>query len=201
METKAGYGRNQTDNLTIGLFQHDTNRNQEPNLHFHAVVANVTQGSDGKWRALRNDKLWSMNTLLNALTMAHFRIAIEKMGYQAGPVGKHGNFEAAGISREQIMAFSTRREEVLDAVAERGENSPKARDIAVLDTRKGKVQVADRMGLVGAWQERAQAVGLNLAELIETSHTRAELQGLANPRSETLTAMRPGAITRRGSSI
>lgn len=186
METKAGYGRTQTDNLTIGLFQHDTNRNQEPNLHFHAVVANVTQGSDGKWRALRNDKLWSLNTLLNAMTMAHFRIAIEKMGYQAGPVGKHGNFEAAGISREQIRAFSTRREEVLDAVAERGENSPKARDVAVLDTRKGKLPVADRMGLIGAWQERAQAVGLNLTALIETSHTRAELHGLANPRGGTL---------------
>ena len=57
-------------NLVIGLFQHDTNRNQEPNAHFHAVVANVTQGPDGKWRALRNDKLWEHNTLLNAMTMA-----------------------------------------------------------------------------------------------------------------------------------
>src|SRR3546814_27118 len=27
-----------TGNLAIGLFQHDTNRNQETNLHFHAVV-------------------------------------------------------------------------------------------------------------------------------------------------------------------
>ena len=36
-----------TDNLAIGLFQHDTNRNQEPNLHFHAVIANLTQGKDG----------------------------------------------------------------------------------------------------------------------------------------------------------
>ena len=117
MGSKAGYGKVATDNLTIGLFQHDTNRNQEPNLHFHAVVANVTQGSDGKWRALRNDKLWSFNTLLNSMTMARFRLAVEKMGYEAGPVGKHGNFEAAGIAREQVMAFSTRREEVLAAQA------------------------------------------------------------------------------------
>ena len=39
MGGKGGYGKIQTDNLTVGLFQHDTNRNQEPNLHFHAVVA------------------------------------------------------------------------------------------------------------------------------------------------------------------
>ena len=51
MGSQAGYGKVATDNLTIELFQHDTNRNQEPNLHFHAVVANVTQGNDRKWRA------------------------------------------------------------------------------------------------------------------------------------------------------
>ena len=77
-----------TRNLVIGLFQHDTNRNQEPNAHFHAVVANVTQGPDGKWRALRNDKLWEHNTLLNAMTMARFRLAVEKLGYQVGEIGR-----------------------------------------------------------------------------------------------------------------
>ena len=64
------------DNLAVGLFQHDTNRNQEPNLHFHAVVANVTRGPDGKWRALRNDRLWEHNTLLNSKTMARFRLSV-----------------------------------------------------------------------------------------------------------------------------
>ena len=137
MGSQAGYGKVATDNLTIGLFQHDTNRNQEPNLHFHAVVANVTQGTDGKWRALRNDKLWSFNTLLNSMTMARFRLAVEKMGYEAGPVGKHGNFEAAGIAREQVMAFSTRREEVLDAVRQLGENTPKPVTL-LCSTRKAR---------------------------------------------------------------
>ena len=105
----------QTDNLTVALFQHGTNRNQEPNLHFHAVVANITQAKDGSWKALRNDRLWQLNTLLNAMTMARFRVAVEKLGYAIGDVGKHGNFEAKGIDREAIMAFSTRRQQVLDA--------------------------------------------------------------------------------------
>src|SRR3546814_2184901 len=55
------------------------------------------------------------NTLLNSMTMARFRLSVEKLGYEVGPVGKHGNFEAAGFSRDQVMAFSTRRQEVLDA--------------------------------------------------------------------------------------
>lgn len=186
MGSKEGYGKVATDNLTIGLFQHDTNRNQEPNLHFHAVVANVTQGPDGKWRALRNDKLWSFNTLLNSMTMARFRMSVEKMGYEAGPVGKHGNFEAAGITREQVMAFSSRREEVLDAVRQLGENSPKARDVAVLDTRKSKAPVRDREGLLGEWQQSAGEVGLDLKAMIDASQMRAAAKTIANSKAESL---------------
>jgi len=186
MGSQAGYGKVATDNLTIGLFQHDTNRNQEPNLHFHAVVANVTQGSDGKWRALRNDKLWSFNTLLNSMTMARFRLAVEKMGYEAGPVGKHGNFEAGGIAREQVMAFSTRREEVLDAVRQLGENTPKTRDIAVLDTRKSKAPVRDREGLLDAWRQKSQEVGIDLTGLIDASQMRAATKDIPSSKEGNL---------------
>jgi conjugative relaxase-like TrwC/TraI family protein len=183
MGSKSGYGKVATDNLTIGLFQHDTNRNQEPNLHFHAVVANVTQGSDGKWRALRNDKLWSFNTLLNSMTMARFRLAVEKMGYEAGPVGKHGNFEAAGIAREQVMAFSTRREEVL--AARRG-SGLEAGIVATLETRKGKEPVRDRESLLSSWRQRAEEVGLDLAGLIDASQMRAAAKAVSGSNEESL---------------
>ena len=103
-----------TGNLVIGLFQHDTNRNQEPNAHIHAVVANVTQGPDGKWRALRNDRLWEHNRLLNAMTMARFRMAVETLGYEVGEFGKHGNFEAAGVPKAIREAFSSLRAEILE---------------------------------------------------------------------------------------
>ena len=95
MEAGGKYKPVQTGNLLVALFSHDTNRNQEPNAHIHAVVANATQGPDGKWRALKNDKLWEHNTLLNAMTMARFRISVERLGYEIGEIGKHGNFEAA----------------------------------------------------------------------------------------------------------
>ena len=183
MGSQAGYGKVATDNLTIGLFQHDTNRNQEPNLHFHAVVANVTQGSDGKWRALRNDKLWSFNTLLNSMTMARFRLSVEKMGYEAGLVGKHGNFEAAGIAREQVMAFSTRREEVL--AARRG-SGLEAGIVATLETRKGKEPVRDREGLLSSWRQRAEEVGLDLGSLIDASRMRTAAKALAGSRGQSL---------------
>jgi conjugative relaxase-like TrwC/TraI family protein len=160
-----------TGNLAIGLFQHDTNRNQEPNQHFHAVVANVTQGEDGKWRTLKNDKLWQFQTLLNSIAMARFRTSVEKLGYETGPVLKHGNFEAKEISRGEVMAFSSRRKEVLEA--RRGEGLEAGR-IAALATRAPKDGVEDRDVLGKHWSATARSVGLDLAPMVTTARQVAD---------------------------
>ena len=176
-----------TGNLAVGLFQHDTNRNQEPNLHFHAVIANVTQGKDGKWRTLKNDRLWQLNTTLNSIAMARFRVAVEKLGYEPGPVLKHGNFEARGISREQIMAFSTRRKEVLEA--RRGPGLEAGR-IAALDTRASKEEIEDRATLGKQWSETAQSIGLDLTPLVDRART--------NALGQSMEATRIGSLVERG---
>lgn len=162
-----------TRNLVIGLFQHDTNRNQEPNAHFHAVVANVTQGSDGKWRALRNDKIWEHNTLLNAMTMARFRLAVEKLGYQVGEYGKHGNFEAVGVPKPVRDAFSSRRAEILDKLSTMEGKGLAARNAANLMTRADKGPVADRNALVNQWREAAAQLGFDPRLVISQANARA----------------------------
>lgn len=169
----------QTDNLTVALFQHDTNRNQEPNLHFHAVVANMTQGPDGAWKALRNDRLWQLNTLLNAMTMAKFRVEVEKLGYAIGEVGKHGNFEAKGIGREAVMAFSTRRQEVLDA---RRGSGLEAGVIATLATRSAKQNDVDRVALMTQWQDQAWDLGLDLGGMVRDARERSHALAMADAR-------------------
>lgn len=162
-----------TRNLVIGLFQHDTNRNQEPNAHFHAVVANVTQGPDGKWRALRNDKIWEHNTLLNAMTMARFRLAVEKLGYQVGEYGKHGNFEAVGVPKPVRDAFSSRRAEILDKLSTMEGKGLAARNAANLMTRADKGPVADRNALVNQWREAAGQLGFDPRLVISQANARA----------------------------
>ena len=168
-----------TGNLVIGLFQHDTNRNQEPNAHIHAVVANVTQGPDGKWRALRNDKLWEHNTLLNAMTMARFRLSVEKLGYEVGEFGKHGNFEAVGVPKSIRDAFSTRRAEILEAVAKMGHRGPGVLDAATLMTRAEKARIEDRDALARQWKEAAARLGFDPAAVIARANARA-VQDLGN---------------------
>jgi conjugative relaxase-like TrwC/TraI family protein len=162
-----------TGNFVIGLFQHDTNRNQEPNAHLHAVVANVTQGPDGKWRALRNDKLWEHNTLLNAMTMARFRLSVEKLGYEVGEFGKHGNFEAVGVPKAIRDAFSSRRAEILDRLAGMEGKGLAARNVANLMTRAEKGRIEDRAALVREWKEAAATLGFNPTSVIARANARA----------------------------
>jgi conjugative relaxase-like TrwC/TraI family protein len=167
MEVKGREKVVATGNLVGALFEHDTSREQEPQAHLHAVIANVTQGPDGKWRALHNDKLWSLNTLFNSMTMASFRNKIEGLGYAVGERSKHGNFEAAGIARNAIMAFSTRRQQILAKVAELTHRTPEALHAATLMTRSKKAPVADRDALYASWRETARQVGLDLPSMVE----------------------------------
>ena len=51
-----------TGNLVMALFNHDTSRDQEPQLHTHAVVANVTQ-HNGEWKTLSSDKVGKQGSL------------------------------------------------------------------------------------------------------------------------------------------
>ena len=51
----------------IATFRHDTSRNLDPALHTHAVIANMVQGEDGKWRSMANERLYESKMLLGAL--------------------------------------------------------------------------------------------------------------------------------------
>ena len=185
----------QTGNLVAALFRHDTNRNQEPQAHVHAVIANVTKGPDGKWRALRNDKLWEHHTLLNAMAMARFRIEVEKLGYEIGELGKHGNFEAVGVPKAVREAFSTRRAEVLEKVAEMASRSPAAHDAATLMTRADKAPVADRGALLDGWNAKAEELGFVPDDVIARANARAAT-GLGEDHSARGTIRNLGASVR-----
>ena len=58
-----------TGNLVMALFNHDTSRDQEPQLHTHAVVANVTQ-HNGEWKTLSSDKVGNRQGWTDAINNA-----------------------------------------------------------------------------------------------------------------------------------
>ncbi len=173
MEVKGREKVVATGNLLVAMFRHDTNRNQEPNAHFHAVIANATKAPDGKWRALKNDKLWEHNTLLNAMTMARFRLSLEKLGYEVGEQGKHGNFEAKDVPKAVRDAFSSRRAEIVGALANMDSKGLAAGNTANLITRSAKPKIEDRVALAKGWAAKADELGFDPSALIARANARA----------------------------
>lgn len=179
-ETRVWTGSHQvperTGNLLAATFLHDVNRNQEPQLHIHAVIANATRGSDGKWHALRNDELYKRQHTISAVFNAELRHRLEGLGYQTvaakNPID--GAFEIAGVDREVIEAFSTRSAQIREALEAEGRSSPREREIATLATRRDKDVVTDPVVRASGWAQLAGKLGLNAEGLVRTSMARLD---------------------------
>ena len=106
--------------MVAATFRHDTSRNLDPQLHTHCVVANMVQGGDGKWRTMVDDGLFKGKMAIGAIYRAELAQGLKDLGYGIEKTHPDGRFEIAGVSREVIDAFSTRRAEIETALETRG---------------------------------------------------------------------------------
>ncbi|PVZ84203.1 conjugative transfer relaxase/helicase TraI [Serratia sp. S1B] len=176
-----------TGNLVVALFNHDTSRDQEPQIHTHAVTANATQ-YEGKWQALSSDTVgksgFSENVLANQIAAGQiYRHLLaqqtDAMGYEREVVGKHGMWELKNVP---VDAFSSRAKAIDEAVG--AEASLKSRDIAALDTRKAKVAIDPEVKMV-EW----------LKTLKETGFDIQAYRSDANNRGRTLQVPQPAQLS------
>ena len=112
--------RRRDQKMVAATFRHDTSRNLDPQLHTHAVIANMLQGGDGKWRTMANEKLYRSKMLIGALYRSELAKELKGLGYGLYKTHADGRFEIRGVSREVVEAFSTRRAEIQKAMHERG---------------------------------------------------------------------------------
>ena len=150
--------------IVAAKFRHDTSRNLDPQLHTHAVLANMVQGEDGKWRSMANEGLYARQKLIGMLYRNELAGGLSKLGYDIEKTHADGRFEIAGVPREAIGAFSTRRAEIEAAMAERNlgdsADNPRLAERAALMTRAVKRDI-DRDELRGVWQKQAADLGLD----------------------------------------
>ena len=145
-------------------YRHDTSRNLDPQLHTHAVLANMVQGQDGKWRTMANEKLYRSQKLIGMVYRSELARGLKRLGYNIEKSHADGRFEIAGVPRRAIEAFSTRRAEIEAAMAERGlggtaENQRLA-ERAALMTRAAKRET-DKETLRESWEKQAAGLGFD----------------------------------------
>ena len=156
-------------------FRHDTSRNLDPQLHTHAVLANMLLGEDGKWRSMSNEALYRQQKLIGMIYRSELAHRLSKMGYGIQKSHSDGRFEIAGVSRETIETFSTRRKEIEAAVAERSDgtpaDNPRLTERAALMTRARKRDV-DKATLRESWQKQAADLGFDARALVQEAKSK-----------------------------
>ena len=154
--------------IVAATFRHDASRNLDPLLHTHSVIANMVRGTDGKWRAMSNEKLYAHKMLMGAMYRSELARDLGRLGYGIEKTHADGRFEVAGVSREVIEAFSTRRAEIEAAVAEHGAGNTagnqRLAQRAALMTRTHKRDV-DKTELRNTWGKQAKDLGFDAKAL------------------------------------
>ena len=174
----------------IATFRHDTSRNLDPALHTHSVITNMVRGEDGKWRTMANESLYASKMLLGAMYRSELAGGLAKLGYGIEKTHSDGRFEIAGVSREAVEAFSTRRAEIEAAMEGRGlgataGNQHLARRAALM-TRAHKRDV-DKETLRETWAGQTDELGFDAKALVAGS------DGTGRGRSRAGARRREGA--------
>jgi conjugative relaxase-like TrwC/TraI family protein len=161
----AERGRVETDGLIAAAFDHRTSRAGDPLLHSHVVCANLTRTAEGRWQAIDGRPIYEHAHAAGYLYQAHLRHVLSTiLGVRFGPVRK-GYAEVDGVAPEVIRAFSKRRDEIEQLVAESGYTSARAHQAATLATRKAKDYGVDSLTLEDAWRTEAAELGFGPDEV------------------------------------
>lgn len=145
--------------IMAASYLHFTNRNQEPHLHVHVEIPNACLGADGQWRPLDGGELFKRQSEFAALFDCYLAHAI---GRDIPELAKHleadlerNGLRVAGISRDTVLEFSTRRIEILKALDEMGASGAQSARGAAKRTREGKKE-RDSDELRAEWREQLQ---------------------------------------------
>ncbi len=124
-------------------FRHRMSRAGDPALHTHVLVPNTTRAiSDDRWLSLASPKgrsaFWQHAKASGYVYQAALRAEVTReLGLEWGRM-RNGYADLAEIERPVIDHFSQRRAEIVEAMAERGVDSPAAAEVAAYRTRDAK---------------------------------------------------------------
>jgi conjugative relaxase-like TrwC/TraI family protein len=158
-------GRIEVDGVVAAAFDHRTSRAGDPLLHTHVVVANLTHTADDRWQAIDGRGLFEHARPGGFLYQAHLRhLLSNRLGVAWEPV-RNGWAEISGVPRSVVRAFSKRRDEIEEMVAESGYSSARAHQAATLQTRQAKEYGVAADALDSKWRVEAAELGFGPDEI------------------------------------
>ncbi|MEZ6103817.1 MAG: MobF family relaxase [Pirellulaceae bacterium] len=142
---KAGTGAPVKARVAAAVWQHHTNREDEPQLHTHIEIMNVAACRDGKTRTIDGRYIYgtsgnAVKFLVGNYYLAQLANHLRGLGFSIERT-RHA-FEIAGIPNSIMETFSTRRSQIEAELVRKKASGGRAAEVAALDTRKAKSHVA-----------------------------------------------------------
>lgn len=139
-----------TSKMLSSVFTHMTSRENDPQLHSHCVVLNITQDSNGKYKTTHMDEIYKDQKIIGQYMRMELAHNLRELGYKIEITdAKNGLFEIAGVDKQIIETFSTRTSKINEKITELKSNPKyenmeewKIRKTATLDTRKDKQEIS-----------------------------------------------------------
>jgi conjugative relaxase-like TrwC/TraI family protein len=166
-----------THGLTVAVFRQSTSRDDDPQIHTHAVISAKVQTGDGRWYALDARYLKRQQRTLGGLYQSLLRSELtDRFGLGWAEI-VNGQAEIAGVPRDLLGVFSKRSAHIdaalVDKVAEfidREGRTPSRFEHAALEREAAKDTRHKKTGngvteLETRWQVEAEAVGWTAEQL------------------------------------
>lgn len=186
--------------LLVGLFQHSSNRDLEPQLHTHSVVANVTLGVDGKWRTLDSRHLYKDQKAISAVYKASLAHRMREIGFDVERT--KNSFEIVGIGQEIRDFFSSRSKAIENELTSQGvarsSASREQKETATLKSRKKKVVKGSHVESARdfeRWQKESLKFGISPDKCTAIRRSLDSNIELSSPKEEYLSRLSSEAFS------
>lgn len=176
-----------TANWIVAAYRHDTSRALDPQLHTHAVAANLTyDGVEGRWKALQVLGLYDRRAYLTEVYRNSLAHEVRKLGYEIEPRrdsrGRDLGFGIRGVSEELLERYSQRsaqRDAAIERFASEHGRKPSDREVGVLVL----ISRADKLAEISTENVRRQQLQrLSQQEL----HALEQLRDLSRVRRQSV---------------
>ena len=143
----------------------------------------MTLRPDGMWRSLDPVEIYRSQSFATAVYRSELGREVQALGYRISVTAADGRWELQGYTREQVMAFSRRRQDIEALLNRQNSTGAAAAQIAAHQSRLAK-EKRNENELRAEWQARAHDNRIALAEISERALARGPSQAVSPAATE-----------------
>jgi conjugative relaxase-like TrwC/TraI family protein len=156
----------QSDSLIVAVFTHTTSRENDPQLHNHAVVQNMTLDKEGNFKSWATEEMFRLQSNTIRIYKNALALELEKIGIKTEQVSIN-NFEIKNFDTDIRDTFSKRTTQIDNYLEENKlEDNPENRQIACYKTRTNKDGDLTYNELMKMWKD--EEIKNNISTKVES---------------------------------